>query len=162
MKQFEIIQERLLGGNRFYVRPFGAFKSANMSGEIIGLLTPMLAAFAALIDGARASETEVRMLDLDAEKAAPHLARALEGLSGDRLEALLKKLLVQHKNISVQLAGKNDAEPLTEDLANEIFCGETQDIFILAFDVIKANYAGFFKKLGGQYGEALDALLAKV
>ena len=51
---------------------------------------------------------------------------------------------------------------MTEDLADEIFCGDTQDMFILAFDVIQANYSGFFKRLGGQFGEAIKAFTVMV
>ena len=161
MKRFDVKQERELGGNRFFIRPFGAFKSANMSCEIMGLLTPILAGVAPIVAGAEISGDEINLGDIDAEKAAPHLANALSGISGDKLEDLLKKLLILHKNISVQLDGESDAQTLTEDLADELFCGDTQDMFILAFDVIKANYSGFFKKLGGQFGSVLNAFLEK-
>ena len=161
MKQFEVKQKRELGGNLFFIRPFGAFKSANLSGEIMGMLTPILAGIAPIVAGAEISGGVVDLGGIDAEKAAPHLANALSGISGDKLEALLKKLLIAHNNISVQLAGEKDAQPLTEDLADELFCGDTQDMFILALDVVKANYEGFFKKLGGQFGNAINAFLEK-
>ena len=165
MKQHEVKQKRTLSGNVFHVRPFGAFKAANMSGEILSLLTPILAGVAPIIAAADVSGDDVSFLDMDAEKAAPHLANAMSGISGDKLEALLKKLLIQHGNISVEIQNENgsmkSAELLTEDLANEVFCGDTQDLFILAFDVIKVNFSGFFKKLGGQYGGVINALLAK-
>jgi hypothetical protein len=161
MKQHEVKQERTLNGNTFYVRPFGAFKAANMSGEILSLLTPVLAGVAPIIAGAEIQGDNVTLLDMDAEKAAPHLAKAMDGINGDKLEALLLKLLIQYKNISVQLDGENEAQLLTRDLADEVFCGDTQDMFILAFDVIKVNYAGFFKRLGGQFGEAIKGLLEK-
>ena len=161
MKKHEIKQERVLSGNRFFVRPFGAFKAANMSGEIISLLTPILAGVAPIIAGAEVKDGNVSVLDMDAEKAAPHLANAMGGINGDKLEALLKKLLIQYKNVSVELEGEHEAQILTEDVADDVFCGDTQDMFILAFDVIKANYSGFFKKLGGQFGGVINALLAK-
>jgi len=162
MKQHEVKQERSLNGNTFYVRPFGAFKAANMSGEILALLTPILAGVAPIIAGAEIQGDNVTLLDMDAEKAAPHLAKAMDGINGDKLETLLVKLLIQYKNISVQLDGESEAQLLTRDLADEVFCGDTQDMFILAFDVIKVNYAGFFKRLGGQFGEAIKGLLEKV
>ena len=161
MKQHEVTKKRELGGNIFYVRPFSAFKAANMSGEIFSLITPILAGIAPVIAGAETSEGNTSLLDVDAEKAAPHLANALSGISGDKVELLMKKLLTQHNNISVQLEGEDDAQLLTEDIANEVFCGETQDMFILAFEVIKANYSGFFKRLGGQFGGQINALLQK-
>jgi hypothetical protein len=162
MKQHDVKQERRLNGNTFYVRPFGAFKAANISGEVFALLTPILVRIAPIVAGAQVKADSISLLDIDSEKAAPHLANASSGISGDKLEALLKKLLIQYKNISVELEGKNEAQLLTEDLADEVFCGDTQDMFILALDVIKANYSGFFKKLGGQYGKVLNDLLQKV
>lgn len=160
MKQHEVKKERTLNGHTFYVRPFGAFKAANMSGEIMSLLMPLLAGVAPIVAGAELKGENV-ILDMDAEKAAPPLAKAMTGINGDKLEALLRKLLIQHKNISVELDGENEAKPLTADLADEVFCGDTQDLFILAFDVIKVNYSGFFKNLGGQYGKVINALLEK-
>jgi hypothetical protein len=151
-----------MGGHTYFVRPFGGWKSANMSGEIFALLTPILASVAPLVNGGVNTEGGVSILDIDAEKAAPAIANAMSGLSGDKVEKLMKKLLVDYQNISVQLEGKNDAELLTADLADELFCGETQDMFILVFDVIKANYSSFFKRLGGQFGNLLKGLLEKV
>ena len=50
---------------------------------------------------------------------------------------------------------------LDMDLVNEIFCGEVQDMFILAFYVIRLNFNGFFKKLAGRFGKAGEALVKK-
>ena len=47
---------------------------------------------------------------------------------------------------------------LTEDLANEVFCEDVQDMFLLAFEVIRTNYNGFFKKLGGRFGPLIEGL----
>ena len=48
---------------------------------------------------------------------------------------------------------------LTEDLANEVFCEDVQDMFLLAFEVIRTNYNGFFKKLGGRFGSLVGDLM---
>ena len=160
MKQFDPIV-KTLSGNKFYIRPFGAFTSANLSGEIISLVVPVLSAAAPLIGNATGNGADTSLLDIDSEVAAPILANAAAGISGDRLEALLKKLLIKHGNISVELEGERDAQNLTEDLADEVFCGETQDMFILAFEVIKVNYSGFFEKLAFPFGERVNALLQK-
>ena len=162
LKQHEVKTERVLSGNTFYVRPFGAFKAANMSGEIFALLTPILAGFAPIIAGAEIDGDNISFLDMDAEKAAPHLANAMSGISGDKLEQLFMKLLIQQKNISVQLDGEDDAQLLTRDLADDVFCGDVQDMFILAIDVVKVNYSGFFKSLGGQFGGLINGLLKKM
>lgn len=64
----------------------------------------------------------------------------------------MKKLLVNSKNISYE--GIDDEKPqlLTYDALNEIFCGNVQDMFVLAFKVIKLNYSGFFGKLTSRFG----------
>ncbi len=165
MKQFEVLKERTLNGNTFYIRPFSAFKSANLSGEIMSIITPVIASIASIapiVSGANVNNGgEVNLLDVDAEKAAPYLANAMQGLSGEKVEMLLKKLLILYKNISVQLDGEKEAQILTEDVADEVFCAETQDMFVLAFDVIKVNYSGFFRRLGGQFGSLVKTLAAK-
>ena len=155
VKQFEA-KERVLGGSTFYIRPFSAFVAANISGELFSLILPILGTLAPTAAKA-ASASQANLLDIDAETAVPVLAQSLSGVGGDKLEQILKKLLVKHKNISVEVEGSNQAQPLTEDLANELFCGDAQDMFILAFDVIQANYTGFFKKAGALFGGQMDA-----
>lgn len=156
MKQHEIKHERKLGENIFYIRPFGAFKAANLSGEVLSLLTPVLV-------GVVPALTESKdIFNIGSEKAASHLANSMSGVNGDKLEALLKKLLVKYENVSVQSEDETEAQLLTADIADEVFCGDAQDMFILAFDVIKVNYSGFFKKLGGQFGELINTQTKKV
>ena len=164
MKQFDIKAERVLNKNKFYIRPFPAFTATNMSGELASIITPLLASLAPLMSSGASDES---VLDMDAEVVAPHMAKGLSALSGDKVEALMKKLLVKYRNISVELDERdnrpdyrpNDAQILTEDLANEIFCGEAQDMFILAWDVIKVNFGGFFQRISGQFGAAVSAMM---
>ena len=155
MKSFEI-KERELGEYRFYVRPLPAFTAANISGELFGVILPALGSLAPII-GAK-GDTE-SLLDVDSEVAAKALAKGASGISGDKLEHLLKKLIVQNRNISFEPIDGKDTKPqiLTEDIANDIFCYDVQDMFILAFDVIKNNYSGFFTKLGNLFGDHIGA-----
>jgi len=67
---------------------------------------------------------------------------------------LLRDLLVRGNNIAVDF--NSETKPLTEDLVNELFCGDVQDMYILAFHVIKINYGGFFGKLGTQSGKVAE------
>ena len=158
MKQFEIKSEKKIGGNVYYIRPLPAFKCANLSGELLALIIPILTSIAPLIGGSDAAS----VFDMEAEAVSPHLANGLSALSGDKLEVLLKKLLTTYKNVSVQLEDDNEAQTLTDDIVNEAFCGNVQDIFILAFEVIKVNFSGFFEKLGGiEFGNRLKAILQK-
>jgi len=157
MKLFEA-KERALDGNTFYIRPFPAFKSANISGELFSLILPMLGSLAPMAKNLTSGNDD-NLLDIDIDEMTPSLVKGLSGLSGDKVERLLKLLLVRYKNISVEPKGKDEAVPLTEDLANELFCGNTQDMYILAVDVIKVNYAGFFKRLGNLFGGQANGFL---
>ena len=156
MKQFEA-KERELCGFMFYIRPLPAFKAANISGELFGVLLPVLGSLAPLVEAKGDTES---LFDIDSDLAAKAFAKGASGLSGQKLEALLKMLLIQHRNVSFEPLEKTNVKPqiLTEELANDIFCTDVQDMFILAFDVIKSNYSGFFVKLGSLFGEHIGGL----
>ncbi len=143
----------VVGGNNYFIRPFSAFTAANISGEVVKVIVPLLGSILPLMN----SKDDVSsVLDEDIKEIAPEIAKGFESLSGDACEVLLRRLLVKHGNIAVEIEGQ--AVPLTEDLVNELFCGEVQDMYILAFHVIKVNYGGFFKKLGGQSGKVAELL----
>ena len=147
-----------IGDVRFYIRPFPAFTAANMTGDLANMATPLLAAIAPIAVKALNSK-DSKVLDTDVAELAPSLQGAFSGMSGDKLERMSRKLLIDNKNISVELEGEEKAKLLTQDLANEIFCGEIQDMFILMAHVIQANFTGFFKKLAARFG--LDGDLFK-
>lgn len=148
MKQLEA-HSVAIGENTFYIRPLPAFKAANMSGELASLVLPILTGLSPMLGGADADKG---LFDVELEAAAPTIAEAFSSLSGDKLEAILKHLLIAGKNISVETPDSDKAVLLTEDLANELFCAEVQDMFMLAFEVIRTNYNGFFKKLAARFG----------
>ena len=77
-----------------------------------GLLLPAVGALAPLFRDKKLS------LDDDLNNVAPQLSAAFAGLSGDKLERLLKKLLC-----SQNIVPKSTGEWLTEEQADEIFCG---------------------------------------
>lgn len=159
MKQMEVT-EKTIGENTFYLKPFPAFVAVNISGELAAILTPMLGGIAALV-GVKSDGTEGPgdIMDVEIEDALPALSQAFSGLSGDKFERLMKKLLIDHKNISVEgEATEGNVKLLTYDLANEVFCGDVQDMYILCFEVIRLNFKGFFTKLGAQFGSLRDLL----
>ena len=43
-----------------------------------------------------------------------------------------------------------------------VFCGDIQDMLILAMEVVKLNYSGFFSKLAAQFGGAFESLQARM
>ena len=146
MKQLDPI-EKVIGENKFYIRPFPAFVAANISGELWSVLTPILGGLAPVL----MHEGDVSNMDM--ESVLPLLSSALTSLSGDKFESIIRKLLTNHKNIAVENEDtEGKAVMLTYDLANEVFCGEVQDMYVLCFEVIKLNYSGFFKKIGDRFG----------
>lgn len=164
MKQMEVT-EKVIGENTFYLKPFPAFVAVNISGELAALLTPMIGGLAALLGGGASSGSESpesaaeSVMDIDIDDALPAMTKAFSGLSGDKFERLMKKLLIDHKNISVEgEATDGNVKLLTYDLANEVFCGDVQDMYILCFEVIRLNFKGFFSKLGAQFGSLKDLL----
>lgn len=173
--------EKVIGENTFYIVPFAAFTATNISAELSAVLSPMLGSMGAMIgnidvnaamraanqpsfdtDNAAEEDRGVSVTDImnmDMEKVLPAIAAAFGSLSGDRLERLMRRLLVDNKNISVE-GEITDGRTVTldKDLADEVFCGDIQDMFILCYEVIKVNFSGFFKKLGAQFGRQLRAM----
>lgn len=141
-----------VGENSFWIRPFGAFKAANISGEVMQVVLPILSSVLSVVDLNRNGS----VIDTDVQAVLPEIAKGFESLSGDKCEQLLRKLLIKEKNIAVDIDG--ETKVLDEDIMNEMFCGEIQDMYVLAFYVIKVNYGGFFKKLGSQSGSVAELL----
>ena len=123
LKQMEA-KKVTVGENSFHIKPFPAFKAANLTGELASVLSPLIGAIAPLV--------------------------------GDRLEALMKKLLLGG-NIVIEYEdeeGERQQDVLDKDLADEVFCGNVQDMFVLCVHVIKLNFNGFFEKLATLSGKA--------
>ena len=161
-----------IGDYDFYVSKFGAFKSANLSGELVRLFTPIIASIvpaASILLGNDDESTSVldKEIDKGLESVAPALAGAFNNLSGKQVEELMRKLLIEERNISFIEKNCMDSDKVKimewED-ADELFCGELQDMYQLAIKVIQLNYKGFFTKIAAQYGldlEKVGAAIAK-
>ena len=157
MKQFDPVNVTV-NGYKFHIFPFPAFKAANMSGELVSVLGPALGSILTLLGGDEQEGSNV--LDVNLDKAAPAIAGAFASINGDKIEGLLKRLLVSGKNVTVNLEG--EAEYVTEDILNDIFCGSVESMFVLAFHVIKTNFGGFFKKfenLSGVAGKTFQSMI---
>ena len=136
-----------VGGRDFYITPFAAFKAANLTGELASVLTPLLGALAPL-----AKEND--LMDVDAGQAASVMASG-GAISGDKLEKLARKLLLGG-HVVVDVEGQDrekEARRLDQDLVDELFCGDVQDLFVLCFHVIRLNFNGFFKRLSTLSGK---------
>ena len=158
MKRTEVI-EKVIGENRFYIKPFAAFTAANISGDLAAIVTPMIGSLAPLL---KDKEEGSDLMSMEVEDALPAISSAFSSLSGDKFERMMRKLLIDHQNISVEAeATDGNVKLMDMDIANEVFCGEVQDMFILCFEVIRINFSGFFKKLGARFG-SLQEVMKKV
>lgn len=159
MKQLEVTPKKI-GEAIFYIKPFPAFTAANISGELANVIAPLFGGLATALGGSKNTED---LMNMEIDDAMPAISNAFSGLSGEKFERLMKKLLIDSKNISVECeATEGETKLLTYDLANEVFCGEVQDMYILCFEVIKLNFNGFFKKLGTQFGNLKGLIQTKV
>ena len=157
MKQQETSMKKI-GNVNFYIMPFPAFTAARISGELASVLAPVLGSFAPLVKGmnedgenGEKKPEENDVMNMDIEEALPAISDALSQIDGYKLENLMKQLLVNNKNISYENED-GEVNRLTYDDANEIFCGEFQDMILLCWEVIKKNFSGFFKKIAGRSG----------
>lgn len=144
---------------QFYIYPFGAFKANNILAELSSVIMPLLGAFAPLF---LTGDEDGGALDTDVSDMAPGITKAFSTLSGDKLERLFKKLLTDNRNVSVDLEGAEEAIWLNADIADELFCGNAQGMYVLAFHVVKVNFSGFFEKAAGPSGKAIGQLAARM
>ena len=159
MRQLEPVIKKV-GDYEFAIKPFPAFKAANLTGELASTLAPVVGAFTPLLSRAVSGGTDkgedgTSLMDMDVDEAAKALSNCSE-ISGDKLERLMKKLLLGG-DISVKYKdddGNERRDKLDEDLANELFCGEVQDMFVLCVHVIQLNFNSFFKRIAAQSGPA--------
>jgi hypothetical protein len=141
MKQHETI-EKEINGNKFYIRPFAAWTSIRVHADLIGAVTPLISPVVPLLGSG--SRSDIMNFDVSS------FIKAMSSLSGEKIEELLKKLLTKYDNISVET--EDGVKKLDDDLVNEIFCGEAQDIFVLAWEVIRSNFPSISKKTKDLFG----------
>ena len=137
----------------FFITPFAAFYAANLSGEIMSVLAPILSGLAGLLTSNMNGE-EFSLTDIKVEDAAGKLAPALAELDGDKLETLLRKLLINKGNISYSYSedGIEYSGKLTYDEVNELFCQDVMGLYRLAWEVISLNFGNFLSKVPARSG----------
>lgn len=151
-----------IGENIFHIHPFPAFKASRISGELVSLISPILVSVLPALSGGNESDEETSIFDMDISAAMPSIMKACSSLDGEKLENLMKMLITQYRNVAYETPDSNAVKWLTEDDANSIFLGEVEDMFVLAFEVIKLNFKGFFKNLGnlsGSQGKLLSQVM---
>lgn len=152
--------KKQIGEYIFYIYPFSAFKSANISGELVSLLSPILLSVLPAAAG-NGEDEEKSIFDMDISKAMPSIMNACSSLDGDKVEDIMKKLICKSQNISYEHESERKVAWLDEEAADDVFTGNVEDMFALAFEVIKLNFKGFFKKLGNLSGNQ-DKLLSQM
>lgn len=163
MKQTEK-KEFIIGEYSFFVNKFPAMKSASISADLAKVIGPAVGGLFSLIGtGDQNGDTEEGVQSIlsgiDPKKAVSVLGSAFGALDGDEVERILKRLLIDYRNISVSGPATNGkVAPMDLDLFNEIFCGETQDIFVLCWDVINLNFQSFFKNIGLRFGGQIASM----
>ena len=147
-----------IGEATYYIFPFSAFYAANLSGEILGLVSPIIASLLPLVSTDENQGEDI--LDQKLEDVLPMITQAFNSLSGDKVENLMKKLLINQKNVSVEYEqdGETQKERLTADLADELFCMDIGGMYRLAWEVIQLNYGSFFAKAPNQFGNVVGRL----
>lgn len=136
----------------FFISPFPVFVAARITAMLSKTLAPVLGGVIALL-GADDTEGKDTTAD-DVAAAIPAFSAALQSLSPRDFETLLRELLLNSRNIAFKNDEYPNGEILTEDAVNALFAGSTQNMYVLAYNVIKENYSGFFEKFKGPSGSA--------
>ena len=148
-------KEVQIDGISFFISPFPVFTAARITAQLSKVLSPILGGVIALLgsEDDTGEDTE-KDLSEDVVAAIPAFTAAMQGLSPAEFEKLARELLVNSRNIAFKNQDYPNGEILTEDAVNAIFAGNTQNMYILAFHVIKENYGGFFGKFKIPSGNA--------
>lgn len=151
--------QKQIGEYVFYIYPFSAFKAANTSGELVSLISPILVSvLPSVVNKDNDDDGDESLLDMDISAAMPSIMQACSTLDGDKVEHMMRLLLTQNRNISFEHEQERRVKWLSEDDMDELFCGSIEDMFVLAVEVIKINFKGFFKRLGNLSGNPAELL----
>lgn len=171
MKQLDPIKKTISGVD-FYITPFPALKAANLSGEIFSLIGPLISGFVPVIQTVRANpdmEPVEAVSKMDMADLMPGIVDAMQHMSGDRIEGLLKKLLIMNQNVACEYDYEGeDGEihhvkgRLNGDMLNEIFCQDVYGMYRLAGEVIAINYGSFFENMTTRFGRGGQKLKVKM
>lgn len=153
-------KEVLIGGTSFYISPFPVFAAARITAHLSKTLSPVLGGLIALIgDDDNNEEGKETGEEENIANSITAFTISMGSLNPAEFEKLARELLVNSRNIAFKNADCPDGEILTEDAINALFAGNTQNMYILAFHVIKENYSGFFEKFKTLSGNAILKML---
>lgn len=147
-------KEVLIDGTSFYISPFPVFTAARITAQLSKALSPILGGLIALL-GEDDNDSTPEGSKSDIVGAIPAFSASMESLNPAEFEKLARELLANSRNIAFKNMDFPNGEILTEDTINALFAGNTQNMYILAFHVIKENYSGFFEKFKSLSGNAI-------
>ena len=131
------------GDYTFAIRPFPAFHSMKVLGDLQKVVVPAL--------GGAIGGLKPESLDMDTSDVkfiggavADALNNLAETLDGETLERAAE-LLLDPQYVSVAPLHTKDFQPLDEGAVNEIFSGRIIDLIALMVQIFKVNYADFSK-----------------
>lgn len=131
------------GDYTFAIRPFPAFHSMKVLGDLQKVVVPALGgAIGGLKPESLDMDTsDVKFIGGAVADAFNNLAKTLDG---DALERAAE-LLLDPQYVSVAPLHTKDFQPLDEGAVNEIFSGRIIDLIALMVQIFKVNYADFSK-----------------
>ncbi|MCD8201908.1 MAG: hypothetical protein LUD47_07580 [Clostridia bacterium] len=145
MSKYDETKEYKVGGHSYFVKPFRAMTAVRLSADVLKIITPFFDGF---VQGDNLSDLK----NLDLSVIVDGLEKCLADTDGKQIEDALEKLLIRHDNIAVDYDGQT--QYLTEEILDEWMAGDIENIFVLAFYVVKENYQGFFARFSTQSGKA--------
>lgn len=152
-----------VGGATFYVAPFPVFTSARITAMLAKVVSPVIGSIIVLLGGDEEGMEEDYVTASDLDSAMQAFASAIGTLNPADFERLMRELLVNSRNIVWANEENRDGEILTEDDLNALFAGDVQNMYILAYHVLKTNFRGFFEKFKSLSGSRMaEALKGKI
>ena len=143
-----------IDGTSFFVAPFPVFAAVRITAMLSKVLAPVLGGLIALL-GESADEEAEDDLGNEIKSAIPSFVEAMSSTNPADFERLFRELLVNSRNIAFQDDEHTTGEILTEDYLNAMFAGDSQNLYILAYHVLKVNFRGFFEKFSSLSGSPL-------
>ena len=144
-----------VSGVPYNVTPFSAMDSIVILGDMLGIISPMLASLAPamLAERGKGNKTKAAMQNITVDDISAGLVK----LNGETLSKVMKELLIEFGNVTFHdLDDPNRAnyEILTLDAFNELFCLNLGAALELCSHVIKMNFGSFFGTAVSLFGKA--------
>ena len=150
-------------GISFFIAPFPVFVAARISAMLSKVLSPVLGGIISLLgDDEGEMEGSAGTSFSEAKGAIPTFVDAMNGLNPLEFERLLRELLINSRNITFRDSEHPEGAFLTEEELDAMFAGNSQNLYILAYHVLKENFQGFFGKLKNLSGSPLMKKLTEL